>query len=442
MEFLKNIKKLYAVSFFNSLILAYVIERLFYQERGMTVQLVVYLEIIYALTITVLEIPTGVLADKFGRKRLIVICSLFSVLEFSLLLFARNFFHFAFITFIAGVGHAFVSGSHNALVYDSLLCAGEERSFEKVLGRLTALEYTGHVLAALSGAVLASYFCFELNYIVSAVSTFIAFVITLTLKEPPVTGKPPQGDETPASAPGHTKQAFKVFKSQPLVLLYCVTGAVLASCAVYIYEFWQIVMEAVGVPVIFDPVGAGATKLRDEVSKQIIDEVKPDIIRGNMSEIRALYGFAGHTKGVEAAASDAVTMDNAIEAAVIVKEMADKFDCVVGATGEVDIISDGETTYFVGNGHPMLCKITGSGCVLSALTGAYAGGAPEKTKEKLLEAVVGAFVLSGLAGESAFAEVEKVKAGTGTFHTKYMDALNLMNADDFLKNAKIYVEEV
>lgn len=200
--------------------------------------------------------------------------------------------------------------------------------------------------------------------------------------------------------------------------------------------------KALGIPVILDPVGAGATKLRDEVSKQIIDEVKPDIIRGNMSEIRALYGFAGHTKGVEAAASDAVTLDNAAEAAVIVKEIADKFGCVVGATGEVDIISDGKTTYFIANGHPMLCKITGSGCVLSALTGAYAGAVPEKTKENLLEAVVGAFVLSGLAGESAYAEAEKAKAGTGTFHTKYMDALNLISAEDFRKNAKIYVEEV
>lgn len=197
--------------------------------------------------------------------------------------------------------------------------------------------------------------------------------------------------------------------------------------------------KKLGVPVIFDPVGAGATKLRDEVSKQIIDEVKPDIIRGNMSEIRALYGFAGHTKGVEASASDAVTMDNAKEASVIVKEMAEKFDCVVAATGEVDILSDGKTVYFVANGHPSLCKITGSGCVLSVLTGAYAGAAASKSKESLLESAVGAFVLSGLAGEYAQAGVEKEKAGTGTFHTKYMDALNMIGAGDFKKNAKIYV---
>ncbi|MCL2550392.1 MAG: hydroxyethylthiazole kinase [Methanimicrococcus sp.] len=199
--------------------------------------------------------------------------------------------------------------------------------------------------------------------------------------------------------------------------------------------------KKLSVPVVFDPVGAGATKLRDEVSKQMIEEVKPDIIRGNMSEIRALYGFAGHTKGVEAAASDAVTMDNAEELSVIVKEMAEKFDCVVAATGEIDILSDGKTVYFVGNGHPMLCKITGSGCVLSVLTGAYAGAAASKSKDGLLESAVGAFVLSGLAGEYAYAGVEKVKGGTGTFHTEYMNALNMIGTDDFKRNAKIYVFE-
>ena len=199
--------------------------------------------------------------------------------------------------------------------------------------------------------------------------------------------------------------------------------------------------KTIGIPIIFDPVGAGATKLRDEVSKQIIDDVKPDIIRGNMSEIRALYGFAGHTKGVEAAASDAVTMENAKEASVVVKEMAEKFDCIVAATGEVDILSDGKTVYYVANGHPMLCKITGSGCVLSAVTGGYAGAAGSGSKENLLNASVGAFVLSGLAGEYAYADVEKACAGTGTFHCKYMDALNLIGKEDFRKNAKIYVFE-
>jgi len=202
--------------------------------------------------------------------------------------------------------------------------------------------------------------------------------------------------------------------------------------------------KKIGVPIIFDPVGAGATKLRDTVSKQIIEEVQPDIIRGNMSEIRALYGFSGQTKGVEAAATDAVTFENAYEASQLVKEAALKFNCIVGATGEVDIISDGKKTYYVANGHPMLCKITGSGCVLSSLVGGYAGAVGLAEKEKLLDAVVAAFVLSGLAGEMAhdFVENNKVnQVGLGSFHTKYMNALSSIDENDFRTKSKIYVYE-
>ncbi|MDY0266922.1 MAG: hydroxyethylthiazole kinase [Methanimicrococcus sp.] len=198
--------------------------------------------------------------------------------------------------------------------------------------------------------------------------------------------------------------------------------------------------KRIGIPVIFDPVGAGATRLRDDVSKQIIETVRPDVIRGNISEIRALYGFAGNTKGVDAAATDNVTLENAEETAFIVSELAKKYECIVGATGEIDIISDGKNTCYVGNGHPALCKITGSGCVLSSLAGAYVGAA-KKTSEERMNAVIGAFVLSGLAGEYAEAETKKEGGGMGTFHTKYMDALSLIDADDFIQKAKIYVSE-
>jgi hydroxyethylthiazole kinase len=165
--------------------------------------------------------------------------------------------------------------------------------------------------------------------------------------------------------------------------------------------------KTVGVPIIFDPVGAGTTKLRDTISKRIIEEVRPDIIRGNMSEIRALHVFSGSINGVDAFVSDFVTFDNAFEASLLVKETAQKFGCIVGATGEVDIISDGKKTFFVANGHPALCKITGTGCVLSSLVGGYAGAVGMTDKEKLLDATVAAFVLNGLAGEIAYDFAEK-----------------------------------
>jgi MFS family permease len=104
MGYLSNVKKQYMMSFFHSLIPAYVIERLFWQQRGMNVQMVVYTEIIYALTVTVLEIPSGIFADKFGRKRMLVAYNALATIELILLLFAHSFWQFALAIFFAGIG--------------------------------------------------------------------------------------------------------------------------------------------------------------------------------------------------------------------------------------------------------------------------------------------------------------------------------------------------
>ena len=246
MGYLHNVRKQLWVTFFHALIPAYVIERLFWQQRGISVQMVVYCEIIYAVTVTLLEIPSGVLADKFGRKKLICMSAALTVAELAVILFAHRFRQFAFAVFLAGIGKAFFSGSENALLYDSLKAAGRQAGFEKLLGRILAVDFTGSVLAALSGGVLAGAFGFDLNYIVSIVSTGVAFGITLFLKEPPA-ASPPE----PAGVLRHTKQAFGVYRAQPLVLLYCLTGIVLGACFIYLDEFWQILAEAIGIPVLF-----------------------------------------------------------------------------------------------------------------------------------------------------------------------------------------------
>jgi MFS family permease len=234
------------MSFFQALIPAYVIERLFWQERGMTVQMVVYVEIIYSVTVTLLEIPSGILADKFGRKRLIAICGAISVLEFVLLLYARGFWWFAFIVFLSGVGQALASGSVNALLYDSLAYEGKQDDFEKISGRLSSIDTSGYVLAALSGSVLAGYFDLEFNYIISAVSMALAFVIILSIKEPPMLTKPEN-----ESALRHAKKALNVFKDHPAVFYYCLAGALLGACMIYSDEFWQIIFNEINIPVVF-----------------------------------------------------------------------------------------------------------------------------------------------------------------------------------------------
>jgi len=260
MGYLCNVKKQYWISFFHSLIPAYVIERLFWQERGMNVQMVVYTEIIYALTVTLCEVPSGILADKFGRKRLLTINGILSVAELTILLFANSFWHFAFAVFLAGIGKALSSGSENALLYDSLIAEGKQGDFEKLLGRISTIDFIGSVLAALSGGVLANAVGYEFNYIVSVFSMCAAFLITLSLKEPPILTKPE--NEMPGVLQ-YAKQAFIVFKQNPLVFIYCLTGAFLSACMIYLDEFWQIILENIEFPImLFGLVGAAATMLR------------------------------------------------------------------------------------------------------------------------------------------------------------------------------------
>jgi len=260
MGYLSNIRKQYWIALFHSLIPAYVIERLFWQERGMSVQMVVYTEIIYALTVTICEIPSGILADRFGRKRLLAINGALSAAELIILLFSTTFWHFAIAILLAGVGKALSSGSENALLYDSLIAEGKQGEFEKVLGRISAIDFSGSMIAALCGGILASVFSLEFNYFVSVISMCIAFIITLTLKEPPMLSKPENEISNFAS---YVNRALTVFKQNPFVLIYCLTGAFLGACMIYLDEFWQIIIGNIGVPVLFfGAVGATASTLR------------------------------------------------------------------------------------------------------------------------------------------------------------------------------------
>ncbi len=248
MGYLCNIKKLYMIRLFQSFIPAYVIERLFWQARGMNVQMVVYCEIIYSVTAVLFEIPSGILADRIGRKRLLVLDGLISAIEFILLLCADSFWMFGAAVFLSGIGKAFSSGSENALLYDSLLASGRQKDFEKLLGRISAVDFMGSLAAALSGSVLANYFELEFNYIISFFSMLAAFLVTLLLKEPPMVTKPESeltGFQTYAA------QAVSIFRRTPLLLLYCITGAVLGACLNYLDEFWQLILEDIGIPVIF-----------------------------------------------------------------------------------------------------------------------------------------------------------------------------------------------
>ena len=150
-------------------------------------------------------------------------------------------------------------------------------------------------------------------------------------------------------------------------------------------------------PVVLDPVGAGASKLRTETAQKLLEEVKFTVIRGNISEIKTLASGSGTTKGVDADVADKVTEDNLDSAVAFAKAFAAKTGAIIAITGAIDIVADGNKAYCIRNGHPMMSSITGTGCQLSAMTTAFVTANPEHP----LEAAAAAVCAMGYAGEIA-----------------------------------------
>ncbi|MBP1961546.1 MFS transporter [Paenibacillus aceris] len=251
MNYTKNIRLLFTLRFFFSLIPAYVIERLYWEERGMTIQMVVYTEIIYALTIVLLEVPTGVMADKWGRKKMLVLSALLGCSEFLILIYATEFWHFALVVFLAGISRTASSGSENALLYDTLSLQGMSSQFEKRLGQLHACDLISAILAALCGSLLAGKFGLELNYWLSLVSSGIALILACLLIEPPAGTDGMTDNEEAIPFRTYVTASMRFFRINPNVSLVMLSGMVTGASMSYIEEFWQLYANRLGTPVLF-----------------------------------------------------------------------------------------------------------------------------------------------------------------------------------------------
>jgi hydroxyethylthiazole kinase len=181
-----------------------------------------------------------------------------------------------------------------------------------------------------------------------------------------------------------------------------------------------------GVPVVFDPVGAGASKLRNDTTMRILDEIKISALRGNISEIRYISGLASNTKGVDASVNDASD-----DSGAIALTLSRKLNCVVAITGAIDTISDGHSVVYVKNGHPMMSSITGTGCMCSSLVGSFCGADPDS----IFKGVTAAIICMGIAGEIAFEKAGLI--GNGSFHMALLDAISKMDADTINRRANV-----
>jgi hydroxyethylthiazole kinase len=189
--------------------------------------------------------------------------------------------------------------------------------------------------------------------------------------------------------------------------------------------------NAKGIPVVFDPVGAGASKLRNDTAAAIISEVKLSVIRGNISEIKFVAGLSSQTKGVDASDGDIAGAGSAGQAA---QALVQKLGCVVVISGAVDTISDGAKIVFIENGHPMLGNLTGTGCMCSSLIGSFCGAAPNEP----LAAAAAAMMCMGIAGELAYEHAGQ--RGNGSFRAALHDAVSRMDAATLEKLARYHEE--
>ena len=192
--------------------------------------------------------------------------------------------------------------------------------------------------------------------------------------------------------------------------------------------------KELGHPVLLDPVGAGASKLRTETAVKMMEEIKPDIIRGNVSEIKTLALGCGTTKGVDADAADVVTEENLDAMVAFAKSFAQRTGATIAITGAIDLVADGEKCYVIRNGVPEMSRITGTGCQLSGLATAYAVANPENKTDGVAAAVC----LMGLAGELGY---ESLKPGEGnaTLRNRIIDAIYHMDGETLRKGAKYEV---
>lgn len=184
-------------------------------------------------------------------------------------------------------------------------------------------------------------------------------------------------------------------------------------------------------PVLLDPVGAGASKLRTETALKLMEDVKFAVIRGNISEIKTLAFGSGSTKGVDADVADAVTEETLDSSVKFVKELAAKLNCIIAVTGAIDLVADAEKCYVIRNGRKEMGKITGTGCQLSGLMTAYVVANPDNK----LEAAAASVMVMGLAGEIGWSRMQEGD-GNSTYRNLIIDAIYNMDAETLEKGAK------
>lgn len=186
-------------------------------------------------------------------------------------------------------------------------------------------------------------------------------------------------------------------------------------------------------PAVLDPVGAGASALRTGTAFKLLKEIKFSVIRGNASEIKCISNGFSSAKGVDANESDTVREDNISEAVESAKKLSAKTGAVIVITGAIDIVADKNKAYAIKNGHPLMSKITGSGCMLTCVTASFCAA----NSGDLTNAAAAAVCAMGLCGELAYDKIVKTGGGTSSFRSHLIDAMSGLTPGTLAGGAKL-----
>ncbi len=193
--------------------------------------------------------------------------------------------------------------------------------------------------------------------------------------------------------------------------------------------------NALGHPIVLDPVAAGASFLRGETSRKLLHSLDIAVLRGNASEIRALAVGSETTQGVEANALDYITEDNLAASAAMVQDLSRRTGAAVVVSGAIDLVADGVRAVALRGGSAMMRRITGAGCMLTSLTAVYCGGSPG---QPFAAAVAAAAVMNACA-QIAEARVQAQGEGTASFRTRLIDAVSLFDENQLDRYLQLQV---
>ena len=234
---------------------------------------------------------------------------------------------------------------------------------------------------------------------------------------------------------------------------------------------------ALGHPVILDPVGVGGSTLRKETFLTLYENISLSVIRGNRSEIKAVEALVSGNRsenrtvearaagrvavskerehstpggvsadkgefsapvGVDADAGDAITEENVRNTARLICRTAKRTGSIIAVSGAIDIVAGEDAAFLIRNGHPIMTRVTGTGCMLTALIGTFCGANPDH----VFEATAAAVAAMGVAGERAWKKTEEAGGGTMTFRMHLIDEISLMIPEILEQQARVEFVEL